>query len=100
MADTTSGLYHKIITAGYMFGTPITQSIAKSASFVLPKGSYLILPDTASDWQLEFNTTGSTWVVIFVKGQSAGLMISDGVKIRATNTDASNATNFVYIPIL
>lgn len=100
MAEPAGGLYNKIINAGYMFGAPVTQSIAKSASFVIPKGSYVIPADTASDWQLEINSTGSTWLILWPKGTCGGIIISDGLKIRATNTDATNATDLIYIPIM
>lgn len=94
-----SGLYNKIYAAGYMYGAELTETIAKSGNFVIPKGDWLIAADSASDYKIQFLKPGtSTWVDIYPAG-TGGYVISDGVSFRALNTDSSNATTLSYFSV-
>lgn len=94
-----SGLYNKIYAAGYMYGAEVSQAIAKSGNFVIPKGCWLIAGDAATDYKIQFLKPGtSTWIDIYPAG-TGGIVISDGVSFRALNTDASNATTLLYYSI-
>jgi hypothetical protein len=94
-----SGLYHKIYTAGEMYGAERSESIAKSANFVIPRGDWLIAADAASDYSIQFKKPGTTdWITIYPAG-TGGIVISDGESFRALNNDGSNATTLLYYAI-
>ena len=93
------GLYNKIIIVDNIYGVEISQSIAKSDNFLIPKGSWLIAADSASDYKIQHKKKGtSTWIDIYPAG-TGGMVISDGANMRALNTDAANAATLLYYPI-
>lgn len=93
------GIYNKIINAGYMFGAEQTQSIAKSSTFLLPKGSYMLQIEATSKLQVQHQKRGtSTWVDVSALG-GGGIWVSDGANMRVNNTDAVNALTLSYFAI-
>jgi hypothetical protein len=85
----------KFVKIDNIFSTKVTQSIPASGNYVIPKGLYIYKCDT--DVKLQYNDAGN-WVDISGSG-AMGLIISDGVKVRALNTHSSNAENITLFPL-
>ena len=98
---------NKIILAGAGANTPgayfqsVTINAVKSANTLVPAGVYVLIPATGAGntaVSLQVQNPVNTWTTIQA-ATTGGVVISDGVNVRLSNTDATNNVTVTALTI-
>jgi len=68
-----------------------TFSVPNTTSVVITAGTYLLAATTNVNVEIQTASTGNTWSTLYANG-TGGMVISDGVNVRLTGTQAGAKT--------
>lgn len=74
------------------WGITVSQTIAVSGNYIIPKGSWILFNDAAglASLQVQSNETTPTWTNVRTNTQGIGGFVrSDGVNVRILNTSGA-----------